>query len=178
MKSIGYWATTLLLAIAFAASGTANLTRSASATSGMAHLGYPLYLTTILGVWQLLGAVAVLLPGYPALKEWAYAGMVFDLTGAAASHFMVGDRAGRVLAPVALLALAVASWAQRPDSRLLFLAHPALQPEASSARCSGASPPSAPSDSPSAAETNDGAASCIAIDATLTTGTSAGASGR
>jgi hypothetical protein len=129
MKTIGYWVTTSVLAIAFAASGTANMTRAASATSGMAHLGYPLYVTTILGVWQLLGAVAVLLPGFPLLKEWAYAGMVFDLTGAAVSHLMAGDRVGRVLAPLALLAFAVASWAQRPDSRLL-LAHPGLQPAA------------------------------------------------
>jgi hypothetical protein len=94
--------------------GTANLTRSASATSGMAHLGYPLYLTTILGGWQLLGAVAVLLPGFPLLKEWAYPGMIFDLSGAAVSHLMVGDRAGRVLAPLALLVLAVASAARQP----------------------------------------------------------------
>ena len=124
MKTIGYWATTSVLAIAFAASGAANLTRSPGATGGMAHLGYPVYLTTILGAWQLLAVAAVLFPGFPLLKEWAYAGMFFDLTGAAASHLMAGDRASRVLAPLALLALVIASWAQRPDSRLLLGASP------------------------------------------------------
>ena len=67
----------------------------------------------------MLGAAAVLAPRLPRLKEWAYAGMVFDLTGAARSHAAVGDAAAKVVTPLVLLALVVASWALRPQSRKL-----------------------------------------------------------
>ena len=52
---------------------------------GIVHLGYPLYFITIIGFWKVLGAITLLAPGFPRLKEWAYAGIFFDLTGAAAS---------------------------------------------------------------------------------------------
>jgi uncharacterized membrane protein YphA (DoxX/SURF4 family) len=87
--------------------------------AGMAHLGYPAYLATLLGVWKLLGAVAVLVPGFPRVKEWAYAGMFFDLTGASVSHAASGDPAGNVLTPLFILALVVASYLLRPESRRL-----------------------------------------------------------
>src|SRR4029450_4188519 len=92
MTNIGYWATTGLVAIAFASSGAANLTRSSGVLAGMTHLGYPSYLATVLGVWQLLGAAAIVVPGFPRLKEWAYAGMFFDLSGAIVSHLVMADR--------------------------------------------------------------------------------------
>ncbi len=85
----------------------------------LGQLGYPPYLLNILGFWKVLGAVAVLVPGLPRLKEWAYAGFFFDLTGAAASHTFAGDDAGKVLAPLFFLALVAASWALRPASRRL-----------------------------------------------------------
>jgi uncharacterized membrane protein YphA (DoxX/SURF4 family) len=119
MTNIGYWATTGLVAIAFASSGAANLTRSAGVLAGMTRLGYPSYLATLLGVWQLLGAVAILVPGLPRLKEWAYAGMFFDLSGAIVSHLVMADRLDKILGPLALLGVAIGSWAQRPESRIL-----------------------------------------------------------
>src|SRR5258705_5282722 len=85
----------------------------------MTHLGYPAYFVSILGVWKVLGGVAVLAPRLPRLKEWAYAGMLFDLTGAAASHAAVGDPAGKILAPLIISGIVIASWLLRPESRTL-----------------------------------------------------------
>jgi len=86
---------------------------------GMAALGYPAYFVTILGAWKLLGGLALLAPRLPRLKEWAYAGIAFDLTGAAFSHAAVGHPAAKVIAPLVILGLAAASWALRPASRRL-----------------------------------------------------------
>jgi DoxX-like family len=83
------------------------------------HLGYPLYFATLLGVWKLLGAIVITAPGLPRVKEWAYAGFCFDLTAAAMSHAAVGDATGDIVAPLVFLALVVASWALRPESRRL-----------------------------------------------------------
>jgi hypothetical protein len=80
-------------------------------------LGYPPYLLIILGGWKLLSAPALLAPGLPRLKEWAYAGIFFDLTGAAASHAFSGDPTGKVATPLVLLLTAATSWALRPASR-------------------------------------------------------------
>jgi hypothetical protein len=77
------------------------------------------YFATIMGFWKLLGAVAIVVPGIPRLKEWAYAGFFFDLTGAAATRAFVGDGAADILAPLVFLALVAASWALRPTSRTL-----------------------------------------------------------
>jgi uncharacterized membrane protein YphA (DoxX/SURF4 family) len=118
-KVIAYWITTALLGLAFAAGGFMDLSRGPEVLEGLAKLGYPAYLASILGVWKLLAAPAVLLPGLPRLKEWAYAGMFFDLTGAAASHAAVSDPAANVITPLVLAVLLVASWKLRPASRVL-----------------------------------------------------------
>ena len=119
MTNLGYWATTGLVAIAFASIGAAHLMRAPGLLAGLTHLGYPAYLMTLLGVWQLLGAAAIVVPGLPRVKEWAYAGMIFDLSGAIVSHLVMGDRLNKIFGPLALLGLAIASWAQRPESRIL-----------------------------------------------------------
>ena len=121
MKStkIGYWASTGLLALGFALGGFTDLARGPDMRAGFEHLGYPLYLLVLLGVWKVLGAVAIVAPRFPRLKEWAYAGMFFDLSGAFVSHASVGDPAPKLIAPVVLLALLVASWALRDESRKL-----------------------------------------------------------
>ena len=85
----------------------------------MAHLGYPVYFATILGAWKVLGAIAIAAPKLPRVKEWAYAGMAFDLTGAALSHAMSGDAAGKVLTPLVLFGLVVGSYLLRPAARVL-----------------------------------------------------------
>ncbi|HEU0031487.1 MAG TPA: DoxX family protein [Kofleriaceae bacterium] len=118
-RTIGYWTATGLTALAFAAGGAIDLAGGDEMRAGMAHLGYPAYVMTILGVWKLLGAAAIVAPRLPRLKEWAYAGMMFDLTGAAASHAWSGDPVGKIATPLVLLAVVAASWALRPASRTL-----------------------------------------------------------
>jgi uncharacterized membrane protein len=86
-------------------------------TGIIAHLGYPAYFAVILGIWKVLGAVAVLVPRFPRLKEWAYAGMFFCMTRAAASHLAVDDPAGTLLAPIVFTGLMGASWLLRPPAR-------------------------------------------------------------
>ena len=118
-KAIGYWVTTALVAFAIGSGGAAQLAHMPQNVEGMTHLGYPAYLLTILGVWKVAGTVAILAPGFPRLKEWAYAGIFFDLTGAAASHAASGDVVWHIVAPSVLAVLTVASWALRPPSRVL-----------------------------------------------------------
>ena len=118
-QTIGYWATTALVGFAMATGGVLDLLGSPEVLSTMAHLGYPAYVAVILGVWKLLGAAAIVAPGLPRLKEWAYAGMFFDLTAAAISHAALHDGASAVLTPLVLATLVLASWALRPDSRKL-----------------------------------------------------------
>jgi len=118
-KNVIYWLATAFVAFGFASGGIADLIAGPDMVAGMAHLGYPVYFLTILGTWKVLGAAAILAPRLPRLKEWAYAGMVFDLTGAAASHLASGDGIGMTVAPAILLALVAVSWALRPRSRML-----------------------------------------------------------
>lgn len=85
------------------------------------RLGYPSYFLLILGTWKLLGAVALVIPKCPRLKEWAYAGVLFDLTGAVASLSASGMiNAGAMAYPIIMIGVAVASWALRPPSRRLW----------------------------------------------------------
>lgn len=118
-KSIGYWTATALVAAAFVAGGTGDLTHPPEMLQGMAHLGYPAYFMTILGLWKVLGALAISVPRLARVKEWAYAGMVFDLTGAAWSHLASGDGAGKASVPLVLTVLVGLSWALRPEGRKL-----------------------------------------------------------
>jgi uncharacterized membrane protein YphA (DoxX/SURF4 family) len=118
-RKIGYWVSTGLVAAAFLFGGVFDLTRSPEVAQGLAHLGYPLYFAIILGAWKVLGALAIVAPGLPRLKEWAYAGIAFDLSGAFFSHAAVGDDAGKMITPLVILAITVASYLLRPDSRVL-----------------------------------------------------------
>lgn len=118
-RAIAYWVTTSLVAFAIGSGGIADFLRIQPVVEGMTQLGYPVYFCVILGIWKVLGAFAVLAPGLPRLKEWAYAGIVFDLTGAAASHFAVGDEPTKLIAPIILTLLTFASWYLRPVSRRL-----------------------------------------------------------
>lgn len=128
-KNIAYWTTTVLIAFFIGSGGVAQVAHVKETVDGFVHiLGYPLYFVTILGVWKVLGAIAILVPRFPRLKEWAYAGIFFDLTGAAASSAAVGvygAYAFHVLAPLILAGLTVASWALRPQSRTIGILFPA-----------------------------------------------------
>jgi hypothetical protein len=101
----------------FLVGGAFQIARSPQALQGFAHLGYPAYFMSLLGVWKVLGALVLLLPGLPRLKEWAYAGIVFDVTAAVVSVVAVGDGWAPALLPVAFLVLTLASWTLRPVSR-------------------------------------------------------------
>jgi uncharacterized membrane protein YphA (DoxX/SURF4 family) len=114
-----YWVFTGLTALAFAFGGVMDLLRPEPMVQAIQHLGYPSYFLIILGTWKLLGAVAIAAPRLPLLKEWAYAGMLFDLTGAALSHAASGDDFGKIVTPLVLLGVTAASWYLRPEARRL-----------------------------------------------------------
>ena len=117
---IGYWITTALVVFELALGGVWDILRVPQVRGLIERLGYPLYFLVILGIWKLLGAVALVIPRFPRLKEWAYAGVIFDLTGAVASLLASGLMdAGTVAYPIVMTGVAVASWALRPPSRRL-----------------------------------------------------------
>jgi uncharacterized membrane protein YphA (DoxX/SURF4 family) len=120
-RSIAYWTTTLILSLDFALGGVTSILRPPQVIEGMQHLGYPAYLATLLGVWKLLGAIALVAPRNARLKEWAYAGIAFDLTGAAWSHAASGDGL-KAIVPLVFLAIAIASYVLRPSSRSFAIA--------------------------------------------------------
>jgi uncharacterized membrane protein YphA (DoxX/SURF4 family) len=119
LKILGYRVTTGLIAAALLFGGAIDVAHPPSAVAFLAHLGYPAYFAMLIGTWKVLGGMALLAPRLPRLKEWAYAGVFFDLTGAAISHAASGDPAPRVLMPLVMAALAIASWSLRPQSRKL-----------------------------------------------------------
>ena len=119
LKTIGYWTTTGLVAFAFGPGSIPDLIQAPPALAFVAPLGYPGYFLSILGVWKILGAIAILAPRFPRLKEWAYAGIIFDLTGAAISHAVRGNGILNVIVPLVLSGVAIASWALRPEGRSL-----------------------------------------------------------
>ena len=129
-RKIAYWTTTILVAF-FMTGGVAQIAQYRANPHGVVpQLGYPLYFFAILGVWKVLGAIAILVPRYPRLKEWAYAGIFFDLTGAAVSCAAVGGYGAygfHVIAPLIITGLLVASWALRPESRTVGIIFPASE---------------------------------------------------
>jgi uncharacterized membrane protein YphA (DoxX/SURF4 family) len=115
-RSIAYWITTSLIALETFAGGGMDLTHVVDLTP----LGYPPYVLTILGVLKVPAAIVLLLPGLPRLKEWAYAGIVFELGVAAASQAASHRPPSDIATPLVLAALAAASWALRPSARTLM----------------------------------------------------------
>jgi DoxX-like family len=125
-KNIAYWTTTILVAFFIGGGGVAQMAQFLGNVHGVVPvLGYPMYFFGILGFWKALGAIAILVPRFPRLKEWAYAGIFFDLTGAAASVAAVGVYAFHIVAPLVLAGLTVASWALRPENRTIGILIPA-----------------------------------------------------
>ena len=119
VKSIGYWTTTGLLVLSISSGGVAELMHRPETIEGMKLLGYPVYFVMIIGFWKLLASIVLVAPGLPRLKEWAYAGVFFNMTGAAVSHVVCQSPAWHVPVLLALTALTCASWALRPASRTL-----------------------------------------------------------
>ena len=119
-NKIIYWIATLWLALGMISTGIVQLLKMKEEVEMMNHLGYPIYFLTLLGVWKILGVVAILIPKYPLLKEWAYAGFFFAMSGAVFSHLAIGDPLITLIGPVLLLILTVASWFFRPASRKMI----------------------------------------------------------
>ena len=124
-KIIAYWATTAFLVFNVLSGALAELAQRQENAEGMLQLGYPVYFMVILGVWKVLATIAVLVPRFPRLKEWAYAGLFFNMTGAAVSHAVSGDAAWHPIYTGFLAVLVLASWALRPESRTLGVLLPA-----------------------------------------------------
>lgn len=121
-SKIIYWIATGWLALGMLSTGIVQLFKMKQETDLMTHLGYPVYFLTILGTWKILGVVAVLLPGsrqvFPnLLKEWAYAGFFFAMSGAIFSHIASGSSASDMFGPSLLIVLTVLSWYFRPADR-------------------------------------------------------------
>jgi hypothetical protein len=121
-KTLSYWAATALFCAVLAFSGFSHFTHQPMMVEAMQGLGYPLYFMTIIGLAKLAGTVVLLVPGQPLLKEWAYAGLAFNLIGATASHAFAGDAFSHTVRPAAVLLVGVASYLLRPGARRLRLA--------------------------------------------------------
>ncbi len=126
-NKIIYWISTIWLATGMLSTGTLQLFKAKAEGSlsppgvyGITHLGYPVYFLTILGIWKILGVVALLIPKFPLLKEWAYAGFFFIMSGAIYSHIAVGDPMGELFPSLLLLILTVVSWYFRPANRKII----------------------------------------------------------
>lgn len=112
-----YWVATLWLALGMVSTAVVQLIKVEEEVTAIKALGYPVYLMTILGIWKILGVIAILLPKTPLLKEWAYAGFFFSMSGALFSHIAVKDSFGEIFPSVLLLILTIVSWYFRPVNR-------------------------------------------------------------
>lgn len=119
-KNIAYWAVTGFLCFGMLLGGSGQLYRASFNVDGIVHLGFPVYVLTIFGLWKILAVVAILIPKYLLLKEWAYAGLFFLLSGGVFSHFASGDGILEALPVFVFMCLTVASWYLRPADRRLI----------------------------------------------------------
>ena len=116
-----YWIATIWLSLGMLSTAIVQLLKTDEETAMMTRLGYPVYFLTIIGIWKILGVIAVLIPKFPLLKEWAYAGFFIAMSGAVVSHLMVGDEVKEIFGPTLLLILTMVSWYFRPADRKLIL---------------------------------------------------------
>jgi len=116
-NKIIYWIATSLLAVGMLQSGIFAVLRTKQWVDLVTNLGYPVYLLTILGTWKILGVIAILIPRFPLIKEWAYAGFFFAMTGALASHVAMGDSGKAIWGPLFQAGFVIVSWYFRPADR-------------------------------------------------------------
>ena len=116
-RIFAYWTTTGIVALQVAAGAYFDLTRFPAFSQIAQHLGYPIYLLTILGILRILALVVLLIPHFPRLKEWTYAGLFFEFTVAVISHIAVGDAVNVWIMPLIFAGILIASWYLRPSSR-------------------------------------------------------------
>jgi hypothetical protein len=116
-KIIVYWISTILLSFGMLGSGISQILHVKEMNELITHTGYPLYFMYIIGIWKVLGVIAILIPGFKLLKEWAYAGFFFLMTGALVSHLFLGDAGQAIFGPLFQTIFVLLSWYFRPDSR-------------------------------------------------------------
>ncbi|PUZ27657.1 DoxX-like family protein [Chitinophaga costaii] len=116
-NKIIYWIATLWLALGMVSTGIVQLTKSKTEVDKITHLGYPVYFLTLLAIWKFLGVIAVLIPKFPLIKEWAYAGFFFAMSGAIYSHIAIGNAWQDIYPSLLLLVLTITSWYYRPPEK-------------------------------------------------------------
>ena len=122
-KTIWYWITTGILSFCIFSGGLAQALQVQGVVQGFKPLGYPTYFISIIGIWKVLGIIAILVPGFKLLKEWAYAGLFFTMTGAVISHIASNDIHAQIIAPAVLAIFIVLSWYLRPADRKIIYAN-------------------------------------------------------
>jgi len=118
-RNIGYWVATTLLCF-FMLGGFGQLFQLKQVVEGFAPLGYPTYFISIIGFWKVMAIIAILLPKLPLIKEWAYAGIFFVMTGASVLHIAVNTSVFHIIMPLIIAGLAVCSWYLRPPARKII----------------------------------------------------------
>ncbi len=122
-NGIIYWIATAWLSLGMLSTGIVQVFHLKTEVDVITHLGYPAYFLTLLGIWKMLGVIAILMPKFPLLKEWAYAGFFFAMSGAIFSHLASGDPAKEFIGSALLLTLTAVSWYFRPAERRLVSAN-------------------------------------------------------
>ena len=128
-NKIIYWIATVWLALGMLSTGAGQLLKMKTGAGGadsITHLGYPAYFLIIIGIWKILGVIAILIPKLPLLKEWAYAGFSFAMSGAIFSHIALGNPVKEMLPSLLLLVLTFVSWYFRPADRKVIPPHNGL----------------------------------------------------
>ncbi len=116
-NKVVYWGTTIFLSVGMLAGGIQQMFQTGGYNAIVTSLGYPLYLLTILGVWKILGVIVILMPRAPILKEWAYAGFFFVMSGAFVSHMVVAQAIAEAVPSLILMVVILISWYFRPPER-------------------------------------------------------------
>ncbi|MDB5137608.1 MAG: hypothetical protein JWP37_4211 [Mucilaginibacter sp.] len=116
-KLIWYWIITVILSFCIFFGGLAQTLQLKQTIQGFKPLGYPTYFISLIGIWKVLGVIVILIPGFKLLKEWAYAGIFFTMSGAVISHIASNDVSVQIMAPILLAIFTVLSWYLRPVDR-------------------------------------------------------------
>lgn len=116
-KLMWYWIITVILSFCLFTGGLAQAVQIRDVIAGFKPLGYPTYFISLIGIWKMLGIIAILVPGFKLLKEWAYAGLFFVMSGAVISHIAAGNVTIQIIAPILLTIFTVLSWYLRPANR-------------------------------------------------------------
>jgi uncharacterized membrane protein len=119
-KKTIYWVSTIFLSIGMLAGGIQQMLQTGGYNEIVTQLGYPLYMLSIIGTWKIFGVISILVPKKPLLKEWAYAGFFFTMSGATISHFAVGQPITEAIPSIILLVVTATSWYFRPDDRKII----------------------------------------------------------